>query len=65
MIVQFQIGTKRHNAPGTGFFGKHAGDYHYVHSLAPESVFANTFSCNNCLVSSSLPTANYFVIMPS
>ena len=49
MIVQFQIGTKRHNAPGTGFFGKHAGDYHYVHSLAPESVFANTFSCNNYL----------------
>ena len=50
MVVQFQIGSKRHNAPGTGFFGKHAGDYHYVHSLAPESVFANSFSCTNFLL---------------
>ena len=49
MVVQFQISAKRHNAPGVGFFGKHAGDYHYVHSLAPESVFANTFSCTNYL----------------
>lgn len=49
MVIQFQIASKRHNAPGTGFFGKHASDYHYVHSLAPESVFANTFSCTNYL----------------
>ena len=49
MVIQFQIASKRHNAPGTGFFGKHAGDYHYVNSLAPESIYANTFSCQNYL----------------
>ena len=49
MVIQFQVAAKRHSPPGVGFFGKHAGEYHYVNSLAPESVFANTFSCTNYL----------------
>ena len=49
MILQFQIASKRKSPPGTGFFGKHASDYHYLNSLAPESVFAQTFSIQNYL----------------
>ena len=49
MILQFQVASKRVSPPGTGFFGKHAGDYYHVHSLVPESMFAQTFSVTNYL----------------
>lgn len=49
MILQFQIASKRASPPGTGFFGKHAGDYHHVSTLAPESIYAQTFSITNFL----------------
>ena len=49
MILQFQIASKRASPQGTGFFGNHAGDYHYVNSLVPESMFAQTFSVTNYL----------------
>ena len=48
-IVQFQIANKRVKPPGTGFHGKHAGDYYNVSTLVPESVFAQTFSSENYL----------------
>lgn len=49
LVVQFQIASKRHDPPGAKFFGKHAGSYHHVSTLVPESVFAQTFSVQNYL----------------
>ena len=49
VILQFQIANKRVKPPGTGFHGKHAGDYYNVSTLVPESVFAQTFSSENYL----------------
>lgn len=49
MMLQFQIASKRASPQGPGFFGNHAGDYHYVNSLVPESMFAQTFSVQNYL----------------
>jgi hypothetical protein len=49
MVLQFQIANKRVKPPGTGFHGKHASDYFNVSTLVPESVFAQTFSCENYL----------------
>ena len=48
-ILGFQIAAKRKDPPGTGFFGKHAQDYHHVSTLVPESIYANTFSVQNYL----------------
>jgi len=49
LAIQFQIASKRRDPPGTGFFGKHAHMYHYVNSLVPESIYAQTFSVQNYL----------------
>ncbi len=49
VILQFQIAAKRKSPVGTGFFGKHASDYHYLNSLVPESTWSQTFSITNFL----------------
>ena len=49
LVLQFQIASKRIKPPGTSFHGKHAGDYYNVSTLVPESVYAQSFSCENYL----------------
>ena len=44
LVVQFRIVAKRRSTPCISFLGKHAPMYHYVNSLIPESIFAQTFS---------------------
>ena len=48
LILSFQIASKRNKPQGVNFF-KHPQYYHHVNSLAPESVYAQTFSCLNWL----------------
>lgn len=48
MVLQFQIAAKRASCPASSFF-KHPGAYYNVSTLAPESVYAQTFSVTNFL----------------
>ena len=48
MVLQFQIAAKRASCPASSFF-KHPAHYYNVSTLAPESVFAQTFSVTNFL----------------
>ena len=48
MILQFNIASKRPSPVKPGFF-KHPDAYHYVNSLVPESIYAQTFSVTNFL----------------
>lgn len=49
LTLQFQIASKRSSTVGTSFFGKHAETYHHLNTLAPESIYAQTFSVLNYL----------------